>query len=110
MKTSIFKYVFYIILIILIFLAIYYIYKDGNNKTLAVEEENMKLNILDEINIGIVGYDTINPILTKNKEVQYILKLVFDPLIDITKDFKTENKLAEEFSKINQTTYIVKLK
>ena len=49
-----------------------------------------------EINIGIVGFDTINPILSNNRDIQYIDKLVFEPLVDITKDFKVETKLAKE--------------
>ncbi len=110
MKTNTFKYIFYIVLITLIVFAIYFLYKGENNNSLAIEDNSLNLNIQNEINIGIINYDTINPILTKNKEIQYITKLVFDPLIDITKDFKLENKLAKEFSKINSTTYIIKLK
>ena len=51
-----------------------------------------------------------NPILNHNRDMQYVFKLVYLPLLDITKNFKIENKLAKEFSKINSKTYIVKLR
>ena len=109
MKSNIFKYIFFIIVIILICLSVYILYKDENNKTLAIEENTMDIHVTNEINIGIVGFDTINPILSNNRDIQYISKLIFDPLIDITKDFKMENKLAKEFSKIDDKIYIIKL-
>lgn len=110
MKANIFKYVFFIILITLTILGIYILYKDGNVKSIAAEQNKMQINMAQEINIGILGFDTINPILSSNMDIQYISKLIFEPLLDITKDFKIENKLAKEFSKINDKTYIVKLK
>lgn len=109
MKANIFKYIFFIIVIILIGLAVYLIYKDGKNNVYAVENNEMEINIDKELNIGISKYDTINPILSNNRDVQYIDKLIFEPLLDMSYDFKIENKLAKEFSKINDTTYIVKL-
>lgn len=110
MKTNAFKYIFFTIVIFMIGLAVYLLYKDGNNQIYAIGDNELEVNIVRELNIGICNYDTINPILSKNRDVQYIDKLIFEPLLDITNDFKIENGLAEEFSKINDTTYIVKLK
>ena len=110
MKSNIFKYIFFAVVIILISFAIYFLYKDENNKSIALEEKKLEVNITDEINIGILGYDTINPILSGNRDIQYISKLIFKPLLDITKDFKIENNLASECSKINSETYLIKLK
>lgn len=110
MKANAFKYIFFIIVIILIGLAIYWLYKDEKKEDQDLQNNELEIDIIREINIGITGYDTINPILSNNRDIQYITKLIFDPLVDITDDFKIENKLAKEFSKINNTTYIVKLK
>ncbi len=96
--------------ILLIGLAIYLLYKDGKKQVYATENGELEVNMITDINIGISKYDTMNPILSKNRDIQYIDKLIFEPLVDITYDFKIENKLAKEFSKINDTTYIVKLK
>ena len=110
MKFNIFKYIFFIIVVLLIGFAFYLIYKNGNSKSLAVEENKMQINMLKDMNIGVVNLDTLNPILSNNRDVQYLTKLIFEPLLDITKDFRIENKLAKEFSKINAKTYIVKLR
>lgn len=110
MKTNTFKYIFFAIVILLIGLAVYLLYKDGKKKVYAVETNELEINIIRELNIGISKYDTINPMLSNNRDIQYIDKLIFEPLVDISYDFKTENRLAKEFSKINDITYIVKLK
>lgn len=110
MKANAMKYIFFTIVILMIGLAIYFLYIDGKENVYAIENNELQIDIDEEFNIGISEYDTINPILSNNRDVQYISKLIFDSLIDITYDFKIHNNLAQEFSKINDTTYIVKLK
>lgn len=110
MKESAFKYVFFTIVFILVGLAAYFLYRDGKKDTININSNEIEMNILKEINIGIINYDNINPILSNNRDIQYIDKLIFDSLLDITLDFKIQNSLANEFSKINSTTYIIKLK
>lgn len=110
MKANTFKYVFFAIVIILIGLAGYLLYKDGKQETININSNELKINMIGEINIGIVNYDNINPLLSNNRDIQYIDKLIFDSLLDITVDFKIENSLASEFSKINSTTYLIKLR
>ena len=56
------------------------------------------------------NFDKINPVLTQNKDVQYIDKLIFNSLVNVSKDFKIESDLAQEISKINDKTYIIKIK
>jgi extracellular solute-binding protein family 5 len=63
-----------------------------------------------EIKLGIASFDSINPILSKNKNVQDISKLIFEPLMTLTSDYKLETCLAKEWAKQNETTYIIKLK
>lgn len=90
-------------------LAIYIIYM-RNNTPLTDNEKNLKkVNIRKDIIIGITEFDTLNPITTKSLEMQYISKLIYRPLIEITQDFNTETGLAKECSKTGQTEYIVKL-
>ena len=110
MKTNTIKYIFFTIVILMIGLAIYFLYIDGKENVYAIENNKLEINMSDELNIGIGEYDTLNPILSNNRDIQYISKLIFDSLIDITQDFKTENNLSQEFSKINDTTYIIKLR
>ncbi|MDO5556038.1 MAG: ABC transporter substrate-binding protein [Clostridia bacterium] len=110
MKINIFKYIFFIILIFMIGIGIYILYKDEKKQNNKIENDEVEVNIINQLNIGVINFDTINPILSYNRDIQYIDKLIFNSLINITYDFKTENSLAKEFSKINPTTYIVKLK
>lgn len=109
MKTNLFKKIFFIFVIILIGLATYLLYKDGKNQNISVESNELEINIIKELNIGVTEYDTMNPILSYNRNIQYVDKLIFKPLVNITYDFQIENSLAKEFSKINDITYIVKL-
>ncbi len=110
MKTNAMKYIFFVIVILMIGLGIYFLYKDGKTNVYEIENNELEINMIRELNVGISEYDTMNPILSNNRDIQYINKLIFEPLIDISYDFKIQNQLAKEFSKINDITYIVKLR
>ena len=112
MKESYFKKIFISIIVILVLLAIYICVFKGNIKTL--EASKLKFNkkdiiISNDLRIGIIEFDTINPILSNNKNVQDISRLIFDPLFTLTKEYKLEGVLAKECSKIDDRTYIIKL-
>lgn len=109
MKERNFKVAFFAITILLLIFSIYYLVK--NKDILASDIEVKKLNapVYNEITIGIAEFDTINPILSTNQDVQYISKLVYDPLIDITEDFRLKESLATEWCKLDNTTYLLKL-
>ena len=105
---------FFIIFVIsLMFYASYIIiYNDITLKNETVSKsliisENEKIT---HLKLGISEFDTFNPIMTQNKEVQYISRLVYDSLFTISKDYKIENCLAVECSKISNTSYIIKLR
>ena len=95
LKTNIMKYIFFTVVIFMIGLAIYFLYMDGKENVYAIENIELQINMVEKLNIGISEYDTINPILSNNRDIQYITKLIFDSLIDITYDFKTQNNLAQ---------------
>ena len=105
-------YIFISIVIILLFISIYKIYEININKkeddsiTYAQEKEY----IIDTITLGISKYDTINPILSLNKQAQQVSKIIFEPLINVEYNYKLSPCLATEWSKINNTTYIIKLR
>ena len=109
MKEKNFRIIFFTIIIILIFFAIYLIIK--NKDTMASEIKIIKREnqISNEITIGITKFDTINPILSNNQDIQYISKLIYEPLINIGQDFKLEPDLATEWSKLDDKTYLIRL-
>ena len=110
MKKSIFKYIFIIFAVAIIVFAIYMIYfrKDLNeniNEISEVEEVKEK----KDLRLGISNFDTINPLLSNNKEVLNVDKIIFEPLMTIDKEYKLQKCLATECSKTNSTTYIIKI-
>ena len=112
MKNNIFGYLFIIFIIGIMSFAIYKANKDNNqiknntNETLTISTEEKG----KEIVLAVSGFDTINPIITKNRNVQDITKIMYEPLINVTENFKVENCLASEIAKTDNTTYLVKLK
>lgn len=113
MKEKQFRAIFIILVFILLLSAIYiYVFKQ-NEKTIFTSK--LKTNkteklISNNIRIGIIEFDSINPILSNNKNVQDVSKLIFEPLITLTEDYNLEGVLAKEWSKISEKTYIIKLK
>ena len=110
MRSNWFKYVFIIVVIIIIVFAVFKIRIDEqqneyqNNETSNVQKEKVK-----EIKLGMTQLDTMNPILSNNKNIQDISKLIFDPLVTLSSDYKAEPCLATEWAK-QGTSYIIKLR
>ena len=110
MKSSFFKYIFLLFVVIIIAFSVY---KISNNKTETKginQEEISDKGKTKELNLAISQLDNINPIISKNRNVQEISKLIFDPLINISDDFKLEGALATEWAKTADNTYIIKLR
>ena len=112
MKNNIFMYIFIIFVICIVVFAAVYIYKQ-NNKKVSYEEVKVyteETQVIPNIRLAIAGIDTINPILSKNQNVQDISKLIYEPLFSITHDYKLEKCLISECSKANENSYLIKLK
>lgn len=113
MKVSnLFKYIFIIFAIGIIAYAGYRIYKtqnaqQGNNKEPEVVVEE---SIIKDIRLAITNYDTMNPLITSNKEILNIDTLVFEPLFTLSKNYEIEPCLAKECAKTGDNIYVVKLK
>ena len=52
----------------------------------------------------------MNPILSNNKNVQDIYKLIFEPLVNLTAEYKAEPCLAKEWAKQGDNSYLIKLR
>lgn len=110
MKTNFFKYIFILFAVGIIIFAIYKIYfKEENNKNEVVNEVEQEVTQIKDLRLGISNFDTINPLLSNNKEVLNIDKLIFEPLITIDENYKTQLCLAKECSKTSNTSYIIKI-
>ncbi|MCI9063064.1 MAG: hypothetical protein HFJ17_00410, partial [Clostridia bacterium] len=113
MKNNIFGYLFLVFIIAIMGFAIY---KVTTNNSKGEQEDTTGTSSVTvkekgkELTLGISDLDTINPITTKNKNVQNVTKLIYEPLVNVTNDGKIENCLAEEWTTTDSTTYIIKIK
>lgn len=111
MKSNSLKYIFITFAIIIMIFAIVKIKNDEQNLEEQIyRPEEEKEEIITELNLGVASFDSINPILSKNKNIQDISKIIFEPLMTLTSDYKLENCLVKEWAKQNETTYIIKLR
>lgn len=110
MKSNWFKYIFIIFIVIILIFAILKMKEDEASKeeleqTVSGQEDKIK-----EIKLGIAKLDTMNPILSNNKNVQDISKLIYEPLVTLTSDYKAEPCLAKEWAKQSDNSYLIKLR
>lgn len=109
MKNSWFKYIFIIFAIGIIIFA--YVKIKGDEETKKQDASNAKTQEqVKEITIGIAQLDTINPILSNNQNVQNTSRLIYEPLVSLSNNYKPEPALATEWAKQDGTTYIIKLR
>ena len=111
MKSNWFKYVFIVFIIIILVISIFIIKRNEKEKEQAMQYENSnKEEKVKEITLAIASLDTMNPILSNNKNVQDISKLIYDPLITLTTDYKVQACLAKEWAKQSDNSYLIKLR
>ena len=111
MRTKYFKYIFIIFAIAIMIFAIVKIKKDEQKKENTTNEPKQEeVQEVKELKLGVASFDSINPILSKNKNVQDVSKIIFEPLMTLTKDYKLESCLAKEWAKQNEIVYIIKLR
>ena len=111
MKSSITKYIFIVFVIAIIIAVIYKVNDDKKNQN--VEEEpktTTKEEIVKDITLGVAEFDTINPILSKNKHIQEISKIIYEPLLELDEEYKLQNCLAKDWAKTSATTYLIKIR
>ena len=108
--SSIFKYIFIIFAIGIIIYAGYKIYQnDKNNENEEKDEVVIEDTTIKDIRLGLTSYDTMNPLITNNKEILNIDSLIYEPLFKVNEDYSLEPCLATECSKTGDRTYIVKV-
>ena len=90
MKSNWIKYVFIIFIVFILIFAVYKIKEEEQNNQNETEVTSGETKQIKEIKLGIASLDTINPILSNNKNVQDISKLIYEPLVNLTADYKSE--------------------
>ena len=101
------------LIIILIISTIYIIYNIYIRMDIRKEKENITSSkekiISKDLRIGIKNFDSINPIISKSIDIQNISRLIFEPLINLTYDYKLEACLAKEWVVLDDNSYLIKL-
>ena len=111
MRSNITKYIFILIVIILLITAAFLIYGNRPKENVGfIQKEEEQIEMITNLRIPIVEFDTINPIISKNQNIQDISRLIYEPLLNITPDGKINLCLAKEWTKQNGTSYVIKLK
>lgn len=110
MKQGVFKYIFVLGFIILLIIT-YVVFYSKNTATEKVEDKvSTTSNLITNLRLGIAELDSLNPILTNNKNVKEISRLIFDPLVTVSDDYGLELVLANGIAKENNVTYILTLR
>ena len=109
MNKDYIKYIFVIIIIILLVVAgVLFINKNKEEKI--IDQTSTNSNIKKNLRIAITALDTMNPILSTNKNVKEISYLIYDSLVTYDGNLKLKYNLAKEIGKTNNIDYIIKLK
>lgn len=66
-------------------------------------------NYVHELNIPIMEVDSLNPILTYNKQVLNLMKLVYEPLAQISRDESLKGVLATNWTEVDDLTWKIQL-
>lgn len=113
MRNNIFGYIFILFIIVILGFAIYrgkiQNKKVDNNKD-STSQTSQEVEKGTEMTLAISDFDTINPIITNNRKVQDIDKIIYEPLVGVSEDFKLEYILASECAKVSNNTYVIKLR
>ena len=75
-----------------------------------VVENHSGDNDIHELNIPIMEIDSLNPILTRNKQVSEILSFIYEPLVSISRDESLIPMLGIEWAPKDDFNWIVKLR
>ena len=105
------RYIFAIVVVVIICYTGYKLIKNSSNvENISLDQTSTVSNIQTDLRLAIAELDTINPILSNNRNVQEITKIIYDPLITLNENYKIEYCLAEEIAKTDDVTYVIKLK
>ena len=111
MGRSFFKYIFVIVVISLLIYAGYKSLKEDSISELEVVDQTSIVNTIQkDLRLSIAELDTMNPILSKNRNVQEINKIIFEPLITLNENYKLQYCLASEGVKQDDLNYLIRLR
>lgn len=110
-NNNFFKYIFAAVVIFLIGYTAYIIMQNNSkSEEQSLDHTSTLSNIQTDLRFAIAELDTFNPLLSNNRNVQELSKIVYDPLITLNENYKLKYCLAEEIAKTDDITYVIKLR
>ena len=110
-NNNLFKYIFAVVVAILIIYTMYIILHNKSDVTnTSLDQTSTLTNIQTDLRFAIAELDTINPLISNNRNVQEITKIIYEPLVTLNENYKMEYCLAEEIAKTDDLSYVVKLR
>lgn len=110
MRKGVFKYFFILAFIILLIITYIVFYNDESTVTEIQDQTSTVSTLITDLRLGIAEFDTLNPIVSGNKNVKEISRLIFDSLMTINSDYSLGYGLATEIAKLDNVTYLIKLR
>lgn len=110
MKENKFRILFILIVLVIIGFAIFKIYGKNTQKISENELHYEKVTMITSLRLGIAEYDSINPLISKNKEIINMSPIIYEPLFTLDKQYQIQDCLAKEYSKLNNYCYIIKIR
>lgn len=111
MGNNILKYLFIVFVIGLIGFGVYQMTKSEKEENSESVDQTSTVNTIQtDLRLAICEFDTINPLLTNNRNVQEISKIIYEPLVTLTDSYKMKYCLAEEIAKTDDLNYVIKLR
>ncbi len=110
MKENKFRILFILIVLVIIGFAILKFMERIHKKYQKNELHYEKVTMITSLRLGIAEYDSINPLISKNKEIINMSPIIYEPLFTLDKQYQIQDCLAKEYSKLNNYCYIIKNK
>lgn len=109
MKFKNVKFVFIGFVILIIIFAVFNMTSKDKKKQSNEVQVSKEVVYQDNIRLGVSNFDSINPLVTRNKQVMDIDQLIYESLLVLDQNYKLNLCLASEYAKTSATTYIVKV-
>ncbi len=105
------RYIFSAIVLIMIFIILLFFIRSRNSKTDEnLDQTSTVSNIKSDLRFAISELDTMNPLISNNRNVIEVSKLIYEPLVTLDENYKLKYVLAESIEKKDDFTYEVKLR
>ncbi len=62
------------------------------------ENQNAEGNVSNCINVGVIDFDTFNPLTTESQTVREAMQFVYEPLFTVDENLRTQPVLAEDYA------------